>query len=226
MASICSGSSVHPAIPFVCAQLRRLQSGRCRIHPIVQATQQKSPAETVESAKKFLNTLTETFNRPSADFRSESLIQELKDTESLGKRGEAYFVGQFVLIFAVLFPLVDLSVLTRLLGVGALGLGGAIIVAGSSDLGSSLTPLPVPRKDAKLVKDGMFKYMRHPLYTGLFLASSGLAAVTQDSTRLLFAIGLLVLLSFKADYEERELKKTFGFEYEEYAEKVKRFWFL
>jgi protein-S-isoprenylcysteine O-methyltransferase Ste14 len=154
------------------------------------------------------------------------LIEELKDTEKLGKRGEAYVVGQFVLMFAVLFPLVDLSVLTRLLGVGALGLGGAIIVAGSSDLASSLTPLPVPRKNAKLVKDGMYQYMRHPLYTGLFLASSGLAAVTHDSTRTLFAVGLLVLLSFKADYEERELKEMFGADYEEYAEQVKRFWFL
>jgi protein-S-isoprenylcysteine O-methyltransferase Ste14 len=197
-----------------------------RLHLAARAMQRRSSQKGVEYVKEFSNALMDNLNVPKSDFKGDALLDELKDTDKLGKRGEAYVIGQAILIFAVIFPIVDLSVMVRLLGFGLLGLGGAIIVAGSINLASSLTPLPVPRKDAKLVTDGMYRYMRHPLYTGLFLGSSGVAAMTQDSTRMLFAVGLIVLLSFKADFEERELRKVFGAEYETYMEKVNKFWFV
>lgn len=90
-------------------------------------------------------------------------------------------------------------------------------------MGKSLTPLPAPRPDATLVTSGMFAYFRHPLYTGLMLFSTGLAALTEDASRALFAGGLVVLLSFKAEFEERQLLDRFGDEYGEYQKRVKRF---
>lgn len=82
------------------------------------------------------------------------------------------------------------TVLTNLVGVLLLLGGAAAIPSGVQNLGTSLTQLPVPRKDSQLVTDGAYQYMRHPMYGGLLMASLGLAAVTHDESRLL-AAGLL-----------------------------------
>lgn len=184
-------------------------------------------AGPVEYVKGFADVLSSKLTAPKAsEFEPEALFKELTDTEQLGKRGELWFAGQLLLALCVFVPPVDLGWATRLLGLGSIGLGLAILIAGSNGLGASLTPLPAPRKNGKLVTDGMFAYMRHPLYTGLFLTAAGFAAATQDPTRALLAAALLVLLSYKSAYEERELEKKFGSEYGEYKKSVKRFWFL
>jgi protein-S-isoprenylcysteine O-methyltransferase Ste14 len=87
------------------------------------------------------------------------LVSQLTETGQLGKRGEALFVGQVVLMLLVLLPPVDLHVVTQLLGVGAISGGLAITVAGSKALGKNLAPLPVARASGgSLITDGMYKY--------------------------------------------------------------------
>lgn len=68
--------------------------------------------------------------------------------------------------------------------------------------------------------------MRHPMYTGLILLTTGVAATSADSTRMLFAVGLAVLLTFKSEYEEKGLIAVYGEEYRTYQSKVRRFGFL
>jgi protein-S-isoprenylcysteine O-methyltransferase Ste14 len=68
--------------------------------------------------------------------------------------------------------------------------------------------------------------MRHPMYVGVILLACGVAGVSQDATRLLFAIALAVILNAKAEFEESSLTEVFGDEYREYKSKVKRFWIL
>jgi protein-S-isoprenylcysteine O-methyltransferase Ste14 len=178
----------------------------------------------IDEGKRFFATLTENLTVPdTANFESDSLVKELTSSDKLGKRGEIYVAGQVALIFLVLFPLVDLRVLAQILGCGSTGLGGAIIVAGSNSLGKSLTPLPVPRENGELVTDGLFKHMRHPLYTGVILIGFGLSALFQDSTRVLFSLALTTLLYFKAEYEEQQLIGKFGEKYKDYIKTVKRF---
>lgn len=89
-------------------------------------------AGVVEDAKAFLETLTAGVAAPDAsNFEPEALAKELTSTEQLGQRGEAYFAGQLALLFLVFVPLLDLSVLVRLLGVAAFGLGAVMILAGA-----------------------------------------------------------------------------------------------
>lgn len=67
----------------------------------------------------------------SAAFKAEELTAELKDFSQFGKRGEAWFAAQALLIILIAFPPVNLDVLVRVMaGMGAL-LGLLIIVAGS-----------------------------------------------------------------------------------------------
>lgn len=72
-----------------------------------------------------------------------------------------------------------------------------------------------------LIQDGPYRFVRNPIYTGMFglLVATGLA-VTQRKP-LLFAIALFAIGTFiRIRSEERLLRQAFGAEFEEYARKV------
>ncbi|MDQ7826121.1 MAG: isoprenylcysteine carboxylmethyltransferase family protein [Candidatus Eremiobacteraeota bacterium] len=74
-----------------------------------------------------------------------------------------------------------------------------------------------------LVKSGVYKYIRHPLYTSLLLL--GVGVFLKDVTIL---TTILMLVSTAALFatalmEEREMVRKFGGEYEAYMKETKRF---
>lgn len=72
-------------------------------------------------------------------------------------------------------------------------------------------------KSKDLVKNGMYKYIRHPQYTGFYLIMIGwLLHWSTPITLVLFPI-LLVLYYRLARAEEKELQNQFGMEYERYT---------
>ncbi|HSM71467.1 MAG TPA: isoprenylcysteine carboxylmethyltransferase family protein [Anaerolineales bacterium] len=84
------------------------------------------------------------------------------------------------------------------------------------------TPAPFdpPRK---LVTRGPYQFVRNPMYIGAGLALIG-AALFYESLSLLGYVGVLFVIvhSFVVLYEEPTLRRTFGNEYEEYLQKVRR----
>lgn len=151
------------------------------------------------------------------------LVEELLDSKRLGQRGESFFVLQSVLMALVVFPPGGLKEIVDVVGWSILLLGLAIITAGSVSLGDNLTPLPKPRESGhSLVTDGMYKYVRHPMYGGVILGSLGLGMATGDETRLFLALLLFFALDKKASYEEGFLVEKYGNEYEEYRKKAKK----
>lgn len=178
-----------------------------------------------EKASDFAKDLKDGLTTPG-NIGGDGLATELLQTDKLGARGEIYVALQFVFIALVIVSPVDLRPVSQIVGIVAVLMGLAIIVAGSNALGKNLTPLPVPRDSATLTTDGMYKWMRHPLYTGLILAAGGVAAASQDSSRALFALGLTVVLMMKAEFEEKQLIAEFGEKYEQYMNDTKRFWFF
>lgn len=90
-------------------------------------------------------------------------------------------------------------------------------------LGSNnLTPLPEPRPTNSLVTSGVYSVVRHPMYGALVLFSAGVALVTDDGSRFVLASLLALVLSRKADFEERELTKRHGADYTEYKRSTKK----
>ena len=74
-----------------------------------------------------------------------------------------------------------------------------------------------------LVTEGIYRYMRHPQYTGIFLFTTGwLFHWPTVITLILYplVIGAYVWL---ARYEEKQLITEFGDAYRQYAQQVKRF---
>jgi protein-S-isoprenylcysteine O-methyltransferase Ste14 len=77
------------------------------------------------------------------------------------------------------------------------------------------------KHDHTLVRDGPYRYVRHPIYTGILLALIG-SAIARDEWRGLLAVALaFVALWRKLRLEERWLTETFGDEYARYRREVR-----
>ncbi len=111
----------------------------------------------------------------------------------------------------------DLSVIIG----GALAVAGVgIAIAGFLRLGSALTPTPVPIEGAQLRTTGIYSWVRHPIYSGLLLASAGFV-ITVGSLAT-FAVWLLLCIFFvaKHSWEDRLLAQRHGQEWHDYAGRV------
>lgn len=99
--------------------------------------------------------------------------------------------------------------------------GAGLAAWGSATLGPDLRPSPLPRADSQLHTDGPYRWVRHPIYTGLLLMIGARALTSTSPRHRLAAAGLVALLRTKAVAEERLLAARHP-EYEGYARRVPR----
>jgi protein-S-isoprenylcysteine O-methyltransferase Ste14 len=100
------------------------------------------------------------------------------------------------------------------------GLG--IVLISIFKLGQSLTASPIPKDDSQLKTDGLYKWIRHPIYTGLIVTTLGIALEVGSVSKLFFVGGLIVLFNYKAKWEETFLLARYP-EYRSYMSKTGRF---
>ena len=93
---------------------------------------------------------------------------------------------------------------------------------GAVSLGRNLTPFPRPSEPGRLVRTGIYGLIRHPLYTAVMCGSFGWALLRASWPGLLFAVAMIPFFDAKARREERWLQREFP-EYQEYAQRVRRF---
>lgn len=99
----------------------------------------------------------------------------------------------------------------------------AIIFLGRSlfDLGQNLTPLPHPRDDGQLVKTGIYKLVRHPLYSGVVYLALAYASWQLSWVHLVGSLVLFVFFDAKSRTEEVWLNSKFP-DYANYCTSVKK----
>jgi protein-S-isoprenylcysteine O-methyltransferase Ste14 len=145
---------------------------------------------------------------------------------SLGPRGEGWFALQVVLLVAIaaagFIARVGSHGLVILAGGALILLGLAVGFRGVRDLDRSLSPLPRPSATAELVEHGVYRRVRHPIYTGVILAAVGWSIATMSPLALVLSALLAVLLDLKSRREEAWLRERFA-GYAEYARRTKRF---
>ena len=100
-------------------------------------------------------------------------------------------------------------------------LAGILLGRSLFDLGRNLTPLPHPRDDGQLVQTGIYKFVRHPLYSGVIYLALAYASWQMSWLHLLGAIALLIFFDAKARKEEAWLTEKFP-EYANYSLAVKK----
>jgi len=76
----------------------------------------------------------------------------------------------------------------------------------------------------RLVTEGPYAHTRNPRYVQIFLALIGWAFLANYAAGYLFALMWAPLAAVIVFFEERELGRRFGPEYESYRERVARFW--
>lgn len=137
---------------------------------------------------------------------------------ALGPRGEGWVGAQLVLFALIAVAgLRDLGGRSSGDGWGpAASIGGSVaIVAGALvagrglwDLRASLSPFPRPRAGAPLVDTGVYRLVRHPIYSGLVLGALGWGLVTASALTVALAGLLFLLFAGKSRREEAWLAEV------------------
>lgn len=137
-----------------------------------------------------------------------------------------YVAVQMILFVAFIakpdFLNLNLGIGIRLLGSISFVAGMFIVLLAIIQLNRNLTVFPTPKRNSNLVQSGLYKYIRHPIYTGVILVALGFGLYSESAYRLIIGLLLFVLFYFKSKYEEERLKKVFP-EYPEYMKKSGRF---
>lgn len=90
-------------------------------------------------------------------------------------------------------------------------------------LGKYFTGTVLIKDDHRLVRSGLYKYLRHPAYTGALLAHFGLGLSFSNWFALGFSsIPFIAVALYRMRVEERALKGAFGSEYVAYSQTSKR----
>jgi len=74
----------------------------------------------------------------------------------------------------------------------------------------------------QLVKDGLYKHIRHPIYLGETVRSLGFVLLFSSIYGLILIAAATILLLFRIQKEEKMLTDRFGEEYREYQRKTNK----
>jgi len=115
---------------------------------------------------------------------------------------------------------------TRAIGICGLALLITGIIVRSTaikTLGKYFTGTVLIKDDHILIRKGLYKYVRHPAYTGALLAHLGLGLSFSNWFALGFStIPFIAVVAYRMRVEEQALTEAFGSEYVAYAQTSKR----
>ena len=134
----------------------------------------------------------------------------------LGRRGEGWVVLQVLLFVAIigagfLGPAWDglARVVGAIAGVALSISGVGLVTAGILGLRKQLTAYPRPVPGGRLIEDGVFRLVRHPMYGGGVIAAIGWGLAMASPLALAGAVVLGVFFDLKSRREEAWLGEQF-----------------
>ena len=109
-------------------------------------------------------------------------------------------------------------------------LGLAMLIAGIvirwsavHTLGKYFTGTVLIKNDHRLIRSGLYKYLRHPAYTGALVAHLGLGLSFSNWFSIVLSSAPYVMAAlYRIHVEERALGEAFGDEYLNYSRSTKR----
>ena len=108
------------------------------------------------------------------------------------------------------------------IGLALMVLAVVLVTAGFLALSSTLSVMPTPRQNGQLKTNGIFKLVRHPIYSGLMCVALGLICIDGFATAGLPSLLLFIVLNVKARFEEKLLGQKYP-DYSQYMQRVGRF---
>jgi protein-S-isoprenylcysteine O-methyltransferase Ste14 len=108
--------------------------------------------------------------------------------------------------------------------------GTVLVIKARIDLGPCHTWTGYCLKETKLVTHGIYAYIRHPMYVGIFIFVFGGVVTVLFHSSLLFTIATLVFLAYITTFvavvakrETKYLANTFGADFLKYKDQVHAF---
>jgi len=137
------------------------------------------------------------------------------------------FVGiQLVLFLAFIFEIETLKFnrmgLLQPVFLVLSGLGFLFILLALLQLNTNLSPFPKPKDNATLITSGVYKYVRHPIYSGILIALFFLALYLSSPFKIFIVLLLVLLFWYKSKYEEEQLCLKYP-DYSKYRQHTGRF---
>jgi protein-S-isoprenylcysteine O-methyltransferase Ste14 len=159
--------------------------------------------------------------------RSVKVLESRRGRLELGLLTLAWlgFFVPLVWVFSPLFARADypLRPVAFLAGVASLALGLWIFHRSHADLGTNWSLTLELRENHRLVTEGVYRRVRHPMYLGLFVYALGQALVLPNwvaGPSYLVSFGLL--FAFRLRPEEVMMRERFGSEYDAYRNRTSR----
>lgn len=132
----------------------------------------------------------------------------------------------FILINLLGFTILKFeNTIVQLLGLVLVILGTTEAIAGRHFLGNNWTESYEYqiKKEHNLIVNGIYKFVRHPIYGGLMIAITGAFMVTKTYMFIPILFFQIIIMTYFAKREESLLLDHFGNKYKEYIEKTKMF---
>jgi len=160
--------------------------------------------------------------------KGRSLTTNRVHLPDLGRRGEGWVVLQGVLFAAIVGagftgPLWSgtAQVVGAMAGAALITSGIALVTAGILRLRAQLTAFPKPVPGGRLIDDGVFAFVRHPMYGGAVLFALGWGLVMASPMAVAGACVLGVFFDLKSRREEAWLVDAYP-GYTEYRRRVRK----
>lgn len=148
--------------------------------------------------------------------KARSLTTNRVRLPDLGQRGEGWVVLQLLLFVAIigagfLGPLWSGSarVVGAIAGLPLIPVGVGLVIAGILGLRRQLTAYPRPVPGGRLIQDGVFGLVRHPMYGGGVIVALGWGLAMASPIALAGALVLGVFFDLKSRREEAWLGEQF-----------------
>ena len=132
----------------------------------------------------------------------------------MGNRGELWVALQAALLILLIAaprwgPPWPYSGVFQITGWRMVIFAAVVLIWSASGLGRSLTPLPRPVPDGRLVTTGAYGFVRHPIYFAVLTGALGFSLATMSPLRIAVTLLLFVFFDRKAEREERWLQEKY-----------------
>jgi protein-S-isoprenylcysteine O-methyltransferase Ste14 len=109
-----------------------------------------------------------------------------------------------------------------IVGLALIVIGLTLTFVAASTLRRFYSPTLRVRRDHQLITHGMYRFVRHPFYTGMGVATVGVLVYASSLYGLLILLTLIPLLVNRIRIEEQMMTAEFGDSYRFYARGTKK----
>jgi protein-S-isoprenylcysteine O-methyltransferase Ste14 len=122
------------------------------------------------------------------------------------------------------YPLLPAGSILRWTGLLITAVGIAISVWARLSLGANWSGIVTVKAGHELIRKGLYRLIRHPIYTGILLGAIGTGLIQSQLRDLLGFLILYITFYFKAKREESFLQQEFGSSFTEHQQTTGMFW--